>query len=392
MTVNIKRPFYTMATVSEDTAEIQMYGDIYETRPIDFWTDEPVEGNFILLDEFLEDLEQIRGCRNIHIRMNSCGGDAGVAITIHNRLRDLVRDGTNLSCTVDGVAMSGGSLIMCAADHVAVNPSSIIMVHKCWILLIGGYNADELREIAVSNDAYDKAQAAIYVKKTGLPESEVLSMMADTTYLTGRDALEKGFADELLDEGDGPAVAASADRKTIFAHGRRIHVAPGMSIPDSIPTVTPSAEAAPAPAVNNLPEPTGEGGNNIMTLEELRQEHPDLVSAIEASVSHDAAVQSERQRLQEIDQIAGLFSDELVQEAKYGENPCNANELAYRAAVAAAQQGQAFLENLEADSAASGADGVGAVPPADETNAKTPEQKQADAKARVKSALGKEEK
>ena len=71
---------------------------------------------------------------------------------------------------------------------------------------------------------------------------------------------------------------------------------------------------------------------------------------------------AERQRLQEIDQIASLFADELVQEAKYGENPCNANELAYRAAVAAAQQGRAFMESLEADAAASGAAKVGASP------------------------------
>ena len=156
--VNIRRNFYAMATVDNDTAEITMYGTIVEQVPRHWWSDEPIPGNYIIQDEFLDDLEQIKGCKNINIRMNSCGGDASVSITIHNRLRELARDGVNLTCIVDGMAMSGGSLIMCACDTVKVNPSSIIMIHKCWSEIWGGYNADELRQAAEQADAHDKAQ------------------------------------------------------------------------------------------------------------------------------------------------------------------------------------------------------------------------------------------
>jgi hypothetical protein len=170
-------------------------------------------------------------------------------------------------------------------------------------------------------------------------------------------------------------------------------MANGMTIPESIPTVTAGAEATHAPDVNkNLPETSGEGGN-AMTIEELRQEHPELVSEIEASVSHDSAVAAERQRLREIDQISGLFADELVQEAKYGEHSCTAQEMAYRAAQQAAQQGTAFVHDMEADGAASGAENVGAAPaPQDGDTPKTDEQKMSAARASVKAALGKEEK
>ena len=129
--VNIKRAAYAMATADGQSAEITMYGDIYEQQPTDWWGD-PVEGQFITLTEFLEDLGQIAACKDITIRMNSYGGDAGVSNTIHNRLRELARGGAKLTCVVDGVAMSGGSLIMCACDTVKVNPSSLIMIHKCW--------------------------------------------------------------------------------------------------------------------------------------------------------------------------------------------------------------------------------------------------------------------
>ena len=76
----------------------------------------------------------------------------------------------------------------------------------------------------------------------------------------------------------------------------------------------------------------------------------------------DAAVSAERNRLAEIDSVASLFDPALVQEAKYGKTACDARELAFRAAKAAAAQGHEFLKNLAADNAASGAQSVEAVP------------------------------
>ena len=384
--INIERPFYTMATIENNEAEITMYGEIVEQRPRD-WFGNEVEGQFIIAEEFLEDLKQVEGCNAITIRMNSGGGDAGASIMIHNRLRDLSAKGVKLTCIVDGIAMSGGSLIMCACDTVKVNASSLIMIHKCWSFLFGGYNADEMRQMADANDAYDKAQAAIYVRKTGESETKILHMMADTTYMTGKEAFEKGFADEVLDE-EPLQIAASADGRTLYVGQRAMHLAPGMFAPDSIPTV----EAGAVPVETNTNANEDEGGKPMAnTIEELRAESPDLLAQAESAASA-SAVQAERTRLQEIDAVAGLFSAEMVTEAKYGENACSAQELAYRAAKAAAAHGQQFLNNMAADAQASGAAEVPAAPaPAEEPKAETPEEKMAAARAAVKDLL-KEEK
>lgn len=103
--VNIQRPCYAMASTDGQTADITMYGDIVEKQPIDRWTNEPIPGQYIVESEFLNDLAQIEGCSQITIRMDSLGGDAGVSILIHNRLRELAAKGTKLVCIVDGVAM-----------------------------------------------------------------------------------------------------------------------------------------------------------------------------------------------------------------------------------------------------------------------------------------------
>lgn len=110
-----------------------------------------------------------------------------------------------------------------------------------------------------------------------------------------------------------------------------------------------------------------------MTKEELRAQYPELVAEVEAdaraAVDTNAAiteaVQAEARRMQEIDEVSALFSDELVQEAKYGDNRCTAQELAYRAAQKAAKQGSKFLADAVGDDADSGASAVPAAPGTD---------------------------
>lgn len=389
---HIDRDFYTLHTdVDGQNAEITMYGTIVETVPRDYWTGEPKPGEYITADQFLEDINRLSGCKTITIRMNSCGGDAVVSIMIHNRLRELSRGGAHLTCIVDGMAMSGGSIIMCACDEVQVNPSSLIMIHKCWSFVFGAYNADELRDMARANDAYDQAQVAAYVRKTGMSEDELLQMMSEETYMTGAEAVEHGFADSLLDDAEATPIAASADRRIIFVSGgRSIHLPQGISAPENIPEVTPEVDATPAPAATNIPEEGSgtEGGHVIMTLEELMTAEPELVEQIRAS-GNEAAVNAERQRIADIDQIAGLYSAEMVNEAKYGQTPCTAQELAYRAAQQAAQAGSAFLTNLEIDAGEGGAQSVGAVTPPDaNAHPKTESEKMSDARAKLKALKG----
>lgn len=366
--VNIQRECYAMATKEGNSAEITMYGQIVERRPMDWWTGKPIEGNFIVKSEFLEDLKQIEGVRKLTIRLDSLGGDAYASLLIHNRLQELKAKKT---IQVDGVAMSGGSIIMCAGDTVKVNPGSLIMIHKCLALLIGWYNEDDLSKVSSSNQATDKALAAIYAKKTGLSVEELLSMMGNETYMTGEEALKKGFADELLENEDAPVIAASADHTTLFVNGRALATM-GYPLPEGIP-VALAADAA-IPTTQKPPEDSGEGGQEIMAqnLEELRAQNPELAESIlaeaKAAVAADvtAATNAERQRLHEIDSIASIYDDETVNDAKYGDNPCSAQEMAFRAAQKAAKTGKKFLDDMEADGKESNADKVPAA--AAETN------------------------
>lgn len=394
MVTRVKNNVYTLAT-GADEAELTMYGDICETIPRDYWTGEQIPGSYITLEQFMTDLSSIADKKALTIRLNSYGGDVGVSVTIHNRLRELQRDGMSLSCVVDGVAMSGGSLIMCACDHVAVNAASLVMIHKCWSFVFGEYNADQLRELAESEDAWDKAQINIYKRKTGLSETVLSHMMSETTYMTGTEAVAKGFADEILEDAQ-PSIAASADGTKIYACGREIRMMPGTKAPIWIPVVKQGVKPEGNPVVDNNTKPGTpgtKGGKSPMTIEELRAQYPEMVAQLEAdarAAGVSDASKAERDRLAAIDEIAGLFPAELVAAAKYGDNACTAEQLAYRAAVDNAKKGVTWMNGMLQDNKNSGAQSVTpASPTGSGTSApKSAEDKLTVARAQIKNLIG----
>lgn len=373
------RVFALSVSDDRESAELTMNGEIVPETPIDFWTGEPVKGAFIKGDEFLDDLKKLDGVKKLTLRMNSLGGDSVTSIMIHNRLRELSRGGCALTAVVDGAAMSGGSLIICACDRVKVNPSSLIMMHKCWTRIYGGYNADELREEANQLDAYDDAQKEIYARKSGLGDKEILQMMSETTIMTGKEAIEKGFADELLDA-EPAEIAASADKTRVYANGYGFFLPKRARVPETIPVVCAENGETykAAPDAHGASEPK-EGGKN-MTLEEFRAQNPEAYSQIEqemnARVKSEAerAQIAERARIQEIDALSALFDRETVENAKYA-SPCTAQEMTYRAAVESAKKGGAFMRELESEYRESNAGNVSGEPAPDDAKIETNEDK-----------------
>lgn len=363
--------FWNIAASSDDADEgiITLYGDVMSQTPTDWWTGEPEPGLFITPEGFMEDLEAVKGKGRITVKLNSCGGDLYTGIAIHNAIKALKAQTTVI---VEGIAASAASVIMCAGDTVQVWPGSIVMIHGVSVGLCDYYNNADLKQIIKGNDAAEKAIAEIYNAKTGLETEALRSMMSKETWLTGREAVDKGFADELL-EGEGPE-AALLDGKEILMVAGVQHNIKGLHVPDAlhIPRISPAALAArpgrPTAGIDHhkQPAPTGtdEGGKDPMinTTEELRQAHPDLVKQIENAAKSEA-VAAERARLQAIEEIAPSVGDsDLVREAKYGEKPCTAEALALQAMQKQAKLGTKFLKDSADDHADSGAEGVGSNP------------------------------
>lgn len=354
---------WNIASTGDDTGEILLYGDVVSKHPVDWWTGELVPGLYIALDDFLEDLETVKGKRNITIKINSCGGDLDTGIAIHNAIKGLAGHKTVI---VEGIAASAASVIACAGDDVQLYPGSTIMIHGVSGFLCDYYNLEDLKKIVKNFDAGERAIAAIYHEKTGIEAEKLRNMMTHEKWMVGQEAVDNGFANTLID-GDGPDMSLSADKKVLLVAGVRHDVSAFKHIPDFIP-VNNSIHTA--PAVGNKNEPSHNGGegreNKNMTAEELRAQQPELVAQIEREAvanAHNEAVEQERARIQAIEEIeAGIGDDQLIRDAKYGEKPMTAEQLAFAAMKKQAVLGIQHLKNIKDDAAASGAANVGAAP------------------------------
>lgn len=364
--------FWNMASVSDDEGEITLYGDVLSQQPVDWWTGEPEPGLYITPEGFMEDLAAVKDKSKITVKLNSCGGDLYTGIAIHNALKALPGE---VNVVVEGIAASAASVIMCAGDTVTVYPGSLVMIHGVSVMLWDYLNIQDMKQLIKGMDASERAVAEIYNEKTGIATDTLRSMMTKETWLTGREAIEKGFADVLSEDGGDLKLSMSADKKVLFCNGVRHNIEGLHNVPGTIPVAAHAPATPPAvkPGVNNKPTAHAanrEGGNTPMTIEEMRAAHPEVVAQIEQNAVNAAqtqanadAVAAERQRLAAIDSIAASIPDQqLVHDAKYGDNPCTAQELCFRVMQQTAAAGQQFLANYQADGAQSGAGNVGADP------------------------------
>lgn len=100
----------------------------------------------------------------------------------------------------------------------------------------------------------------------------------------------------------------------------------------------------------------------ITNVNELRAAHPDLVAQVENAARTEGANQ-ERARIQGIEAIQNAIADQtLINNAKFGENPLTAEQLAFQAMQAQAAIGNTMLNNMVADNNASGVANVVTAP------------------------------
>ena len=68
------------------------------------------------------------------------------------------------------------------------------MIHGVSVFLWDALNIQDMKQLMKGMDASERAVAEIYNAKTGIAVETLRSMMTKETWLTGREALEKGFA------------------------------------------------------------------------------------------------------------------------------------------------------------------------------------------------------
>src|SRR5690606_34566086 len=97
---------------------------------------------------------------------------------------------------------------------------AMMMIHNPWTLAIG--DADDLRKTAETLDQVTEALIDVYQARTGLSRDEIRTMLDAETWMTGPEAVEKGFADESAteDESDEAVAVVRHDHRARYARAR----------------------------------------------------------------------------------------------------------------------------------------------------------------------------
>ncbi|HES0425364.1 TPA: Clp protease ClpP [Streptococcus pyogenes] len=131
---------------------------------------------------------------DIILEVNSNGGLVTVGSEVYTALRNYKG---KVTAEITGMAASAASVAVMGADKVVMSPTAQMMVHKALFNLVCG-NSDDLDKASNALKSSDKAIVNAYVAKTGLSEDEIMNLMRNETFMSAQDAVEKGFADEVM--------------------------------------------------------------------------------------------------------------------------------------------------------------------------------------------------
>ncbi|MBQ5343738.1 MAG: Clp protease ClpP [Acidaminococcaceae bacterium] len=182
--------FWKFVNKGNGNAEILIYGNIGDERS---WF-----GNETAPDGFAEELQSLDGCP-LTIRINSSGGSVFAAHAIHNLIKAYAGPVTVI---IDGIAASAASIIAVAAKKIIMPANSMMMIHDPMVALKGYHNAEELKSYMDALTAIKDSIVSAYLGRSKVSAEALSKMMKDTTWLTAKECLNLGFADEIVGQVD----------------------------------------------------------------------------------------------------------------------------------------------------------------------------------------------
>ena len=84
-----------------------------------------------------------------------------------------------------------------------------MMIHRASTISAG--NSDDLSSALNALDSLDKSFVDLYSQRTGLDKQEVYRLMCNTTWMNAKQAVDKGFADEIMFQNSKQPALVNAD-------------------------------------------------------------------------------------------------------------------------------------------------------------------------------------
>ena len=338
--------FWTFRAAAEENAapELILYGDIASET---WWGDE------VTPRQFTEELDALGAVPEIVVRINSGGGDVFAANAIYTRLKD---NAAKITVKIDGWAASAATIVAMAGDVIEIPGNGVFMVHDPSMGLLGYFTEADLVKLTDEIKVIKQSIVNGYALKTGKPADEIASIMAAETWYDGKQAVEAGFCDKLMFE-DAETTVENGAKIVVNSVSLDLNRYPNMTI-SLLNRLTARAPGGFSNTITqNTPkrsEESMDGIKDIKTVDGLKAAFPDLTKQIE-----EAAVDAERKRIQDIEDVALAGFETIVNDAKF-KNPISAGDVAKAIVAEQKKQGGKYIQDRDDDAVKSGAGKVGA--------------------------------
>ena len=146
--------------------------------------------------DFQDALKDIPRTRNLHVRVNSAGGNVWDGLAIKTLINEWPGKKT---ASIDGMAASVASWLCCDKDIEVQAPRHAQMfIHDAWGMCMG--NAEDMHSQANDLEKTSDQIAAIYARKAGGSVTEWRDRMKANSLFTAEEANALGLIDKLTDD------------------------------------------------------------------------------------------------------------------------------------------------------------------------------------------------
>jgi ATP-dependent Clp protease protease subunit len=190
--------------------DLYLYGDIGDS----WWGDTITARNVInALSEIETDV--------INAHIQSYGGEVFEGITISNLFKQSEK---TINIYIDGIAASAATIIALGGDKIVMPANTQFMIHNPWTYAVG--NADELEKVVNQLRKTEDSIIATYMEKFVGTEDELRELLEAEEFLTAEEALAYGFADEILETGNGIDAGDDIKARLMNKYGQKCPVEP----------------------------------------------------------------------------------------------------------------------------------------------------------------------
>ena len=245
-----------------------------------------------------------KGIKRLRVAINSPGGDVFQAASMRTALMEAGFE--EIEIRIDGMCASAATIVASVPGaRVRIGDTGSYMIHNprsgAW-----GTAAEMEKEVTMLRDL-EHTMHQMYARRTGQSEEDIKGWMDEETWFNAKEAVDKGFADEVIEDTQTGSAAAmvSGEMARVMAQMYR-------HVPESIRQAEEEVSTGDNTPTEYIHQKEREDDMEIkdLTMEELVAGNPELVQAIV-----NDAMKRERERVQDIRDMTAPGYEELRDKA-----------------------------------------------------------------------------